>query len=149
MGFDYRTYTGLGKQTLGGHKQKLVCTRTREKGAGTPQGTDPGLPAGVQESLAEAWVDSVLLARSGALRAVVPACNLWKEEAIIFITSTLVWFSQQQGGTQLRPSTENWIKHLLGMVPPIRTRLSFPTVSLSQQEASISLLYLSFREQTE
>ena len=23
-----RTYTGLGKQTLGGHKQNLVCTRT-------------------------------------------------------------------------------------------------------------------------
>ena len=90
MGFDYRTYTGLGKQTLGGHKQKLVCTRTREKGVGTPQGTDPGLPAGVQESLAEAWVDSVLLARSGALSAVVPAWDLWKEEAIILITSTLV-----------------------------------------------------------
>ena len=91
MGFDYRTYTGLGKQTLGEHKQNLVHTRTWEKGAATPQGTDPGLPADVQESLAEAWVDSVLLARSGALRAVVPACNLWKEEAIIFITSTLVW----------------------------------------------------------
>ena len=25
-GFDYRTYTGLGKQILGGHKQNLVCT---------------------------------------------------------------------------------------------------------------------------
>ena len=23
--------TGLGKQTLGGHKQNLVCTRTRRK----------------------------------------------------------------------------------------------------------------------
>ena len=61
MGFAYRTYTGLGKQTLGGHKQNLVCTRTREKGAGTTQGTDPDLPAGVQESLAEACVGSILL----------------------------------------------------------------------------------------
>ena len=34
-----RTYTGLGKQTLGGHKQNLVCTRTQEKGAVTPQET--------------------------------------------------------------------------------------------------------------
>ena len=25
MGFDYRTYTGLGKQTLGGHKQNLCA----------------------------------------------------------------------------------------------------------------------------
>ena len=61
MGFDYRTYSGLGKQTLGGHKQSLVCPRTQEKGAGTPQGTDPDLPVSVQESLAEEWVGSVLL----------------------------------------------------------------------------------------
>ena len=32
MGFDYRISTGLGKQTLGGHEQKLVLTRTQEKG---------------------------------------------------------------------------------------------------------------------
>ena len=31
-----RTYTGLGKQTLGGYKQNLVCTRTQEKGPVTP-----------------------------------------------------------------------------------------------------------------
>ena len=33
---------------------------------------------------------------------------------------------QQQGGTQLRPSTENWIRDLLSFPPPIRTRPSFP-----------------------
>ena len=65
MGFAYRTYTGLGKQTLGGHKQNLVHTTTQEKGAGTPQGTDPDLPAGVQESLAEAWVGGVLQESQG------------------------------------------------------------------------------------
>ena len=37
MGFDYRTYIGLGKQTL-------MCTRTQEKEAMTPQETDLGLP---------------------------------------------------------------------------------------------------------
>ena len=52
--------TGLGKQTLGGHKQNLVCTRTQEKGAVTPQDTEPDLPMSVQESPAEAWVDSGL-----------------------------------------------------------------------------------------
>ena len=61
MGFDYRTATELGKQTLGGHKQNLVCTRTQEKGAVTPQETDPDLPVSVQESLAEAWVGGGLL----------------------------------------------------------------------------------------
>ena len=58
MGFDYRTSTGLGKQTLGGHKQKLVHTRSQEKGAVTPQETEPDLPVSVQKSPAEAWVDS-------------------------------------------------------------------------------------------
>ena len=47
MGFDYTTYTGLGEQTLGGHKQNLVHTRTQEKGAVTPQETDPDLPVSV------------------------------------------------------------------------------------------------------
>ena len=51
----------MGKQTLGGHKENLVCTRTQEKGAVTPQETDPDLPLSVQESPAEAWVDSGLL----------------------------------------------------------------------------------------
>ena len=66
-------------------------------------------------------------ARSGALSAAVPAWDLWKEVAIICITSTLVLSQvKQQGGKQPCPSTENWIKHLLSMVPPIRTRPSFP-----------------------
>ena len=39
----------------------LVCTRTQEKGAVTPQETDPDLPMSVQESLVEAWVSRGLL----------------------------------------------------------------------------------------
>ena len=61
MEFDYRTSTGLGKQILGGHKQNPVSTRTQEKGAVTPQETDPKLPVSVQESLAEVWVGGGLL----------------------------------------------------------------------------------------
>ena len=61
MGFDYRTYTGLGKQTLGGHRQNLLHTRTQEKGAATSQETDPDLPLSAQESLAEVWVGGGLL----------------------------------------------------------------------------------------
>ena len=55
------TYTGLVKQTLRGHKQNLVHTRTQEKGAVTPQETDQNLPVSVQKSPAEAWVSSGLL----------------------------------------------------------------------------------------
>ena len=65
MGFDYRTSAGLGKQTLGGHKQNLVHTRTQEKGAVTPQETKPDLPVSVQESPAEAWVSGGLLQGRG------------------------------------------------------------------------------------
>ena len=42
-------------------KQNLVCTRTQEKGAVTPQETDSDLPVSVQESLVEAWVGGGLL----------------------------------------------------------------------------------------
>ena len=65
MGFDYRTSTGLGKQTLGRHRQNLVLTRTQEKGVVTQQETEPDLPLSVQESLAEAWVNSGLLQGQG------------------------------------------------------------------------------------
>ena len=60
MRFDYRTSTGLGKQTLGEHKQNFVLTSTQEKGAVTPLETKPDLPLSVQGSLTEAWVDSGL-----------------------------------------------------------------------------------------
>ena len=54
-----------GKQTLGGHKQNLVHTRIQEKGAVTPQKTDPDLLGSDQESLAEAWVGGGLLQSLG------------------------------------------------------------------------------------
>ena len=48
MGSDYRTSTGLGEtETLGEHKQNLVCTRTQGQGAVTPQETEPDLPVSV------------------------------------------------------------------------------------------------------
>ena len=34
----------------------MLCTRTQEKGAMTPQEAVLDFPVGVQESLAEAWV---------------------------------------------------------------------------------------------
>ena len=80
-----RTYTGLDKQTLGGHKQNLVRTRTQEKGAATPQETDPDMPMSVQESPAKAW-------------------DLFKEVAIFFVTSTIVCFPD---GSEVKASAWN------------------------------------------
>ena len=65
MGLNYRIYTDLGKQSLGGHKQNLVHTRTQEKGVVTPQETGPDLPVSVQESPVEAWVGGGLLQGRG------------------------------------------------------------------------------------
>ena len=49
------------ENTLGGHKQNLVCTRNLEKGAMTPQETESDLPVSVKESLVEVWVGGALL----------------------------------------------------------------------------------------
>ena len=57
--------TGLGKQTLGGHKQNLVHTRSQEKGAVTPDETDPDLPVSVQDSPVEVRVGGGLLQGRG------------------------------------------------------------------------------------
>ena len=61
----------------------------------------------------------------GALRVAVHAWGLLKEVPIIFITSTIVWPQVNREGTQPHPSTENCIKDLLSMAPPIRPRPSF------------------------
>ena len=81
----------------------------------------------------------------GSLSVAVHAWDLLKEVNIIFFTSTIVWPQvKQQGGNEPHSSTENWIKGLLSMARPIRTRPSF-LHSLSHQEASISLLSFSRR----
>ena len=81
----------MGNQALGGHKQNLVHIRTQKKGAVTPQEPDPDLPVSVQESPAEVWGQWWPAAGLGALSVAVPAWDLLKEVAIIFITSTIVW----------------------------------------------------------
>ena len=85
----------------------------------------------------------------GAWTVAVQAWDLLRDVTIIFITSSIVW-PQVKGreGTQLHVSTENWIKDLLSMASSIRTRPSFP-LSLSHQEAFISLLSFSIRGQTD
>ena len=85
-----RTYTGLGKQNLGGYKQNLVHTRTQEKGAVTPQETDSDMPVSVQESgggVGRWWPAAGL----GALNIAVCTWDILKEVAITLIISTIVW----------------------------------------------------------
>ena len=65
MEFDNIISIIQGKQTLGGHKQNLVCTRTQEKGPMTPKESEPNFSVTVQESLVEVWVDSGLPRNQG------------------------------------------------------------------------------------
>ena len=58
VGFDYRTSTGLGKQTLGGHKQTCGYQDPGERSSEPTW--DWARLAFVQESSVEAWVDSGL-----------------------------------------------------------------------------------------
>ena len=129
--------------TLGGHNRTL-CTRL-EKGRVTPQ-----------ESCL--WVSGSLWRRRGSA---VAGCRVGSTGCgsacmgrfegghpyLHYLHHSLAPGKSQ--GTQLHPSTENWIKDLLGMAPPIRSRPSMPSVSLSHQEDSISLLSFSIRGQTE
>ena len=47
----------------------------------------------------------------GALSVAVSAWYLLKEVNVIFITYSIVWpYVNSREGTQLYPSTENWIK---------------------------------------
>ena len=46
---------------LEGTKKNFMCTRSQEKGAVFPRETEPDLPVSVQESPAEAWVNSGLI----------------------------------------------------------------------------------------
>ena len=63
----------------------------------------------------------------GALSVAVHAWDLLKEGTNVFITLSIVWLQvNRREGTQLHPSTENWITDLLSLALPIRTRPSFP-----------------------
>ena len=114
----------------------------------TPQETEPDLAVSIQESPAEAWVGGGLC-RAGGTECSSACMALLEEVAIIFMTSIIVWPQvNNREGMQLYPSIENWIKVLLNMARPI-TRPISPSVSLSHQQNSISLLSFSIRGQAD
>ena len=129
---------------LGGLKQNFVHTRTQEKGAVTPQETNPDSPMMPRRPQWRCG-SAVARFRAGDTECSRACTRPGKKVAVIFPTSTTIWSQVNREGSQ---PTENCITHLLNLSPPIRTRSSFPH-SQSLQEASISLFSLSFRGQTE
>ena len=99
-------------------------TRTQEKGAVTPQETEPNLPLSVQESLVGVEVDSGLLLGQGH----------WLQQSWELQIAGVSPFDgghhyclrpNYRQGTQAHPSAENQIKELLSMALPTRPRPSF------------------------
>ena len=97
MGIDYRTSTELGKQTLGGHKQNLVHTRTQEKGAVTPTRDWPRLAYECPGVSGRHVGQQCPAAGSGALNKTVHEQDLLKEVTIIFITPNSLVSGQTTG----------------------------------------------------
>ena len=101
---------GLRNRLLAGTNRTL-CTRTQEKGAVTPQETDPDLPINVQESLVEAWVGGGCYRAGGTEYS--SACMGPFEGGHYLHTSAIVWPQvNNREETKPHPSTENWIKDL-------------------------------------
>ena len=86
-------------------------TRDRPRFSGECLGVASG-------GVGQRWPDAGL----GSLSAAVHAWDILKEVTSILITSTILWPQVKQQPCPLR---ENWIKDLLNMAPPIRTRPDF------------------------
>ena len=115
VGFDYRTYTGLGKQTLG-RAQTKPCVHQ-----------DPG------ERSSDPTRDWARLAceypgiSDGGVGQQVAYSEVRGTEYNSAGISPFEGLTQNnREGTQPCPSAENWIKDLLSMAPPIRTRPRLP-----------------------
>ena len=125
-------------------------TRTQEKGAVNPQETDPNLPVSFKESLAEAWVGgALLLGREHWVWQCVHGTFEGGCHYLHYLYHSLV--SGQTTGREHNStkSADNWIKDLLKIAPPIRTRPNFPHSQFLPSGSFHSLLSLSFRGQTE
>ena len=118
--------TELRKQPLGGHKQNIVCTKTQEKGAVTPQEIDPDLPVSVQKSLTEAWVVGSYCSVGGTVCSSTCVGPFEGGCRYLHYLHHSLASGQIMEGTQPCPSTENWIKDLLSMAPVMKTRTIFP-----------------------
>ena len=107
-------------------QQNLVHQDPGERSS-DPTRDCPGLACGCQGVSSRVMGRWWPAAGLGSLSVAVHPWDLWREVTIIFITSTIVRPQvNSREVTQLHLSTENWIKGLLSMAPPIRTRPSFP-----------------------
>ena len=137
---------GTRKQTLGGHKQNLVHTRTQEKGAVTHKRLTQNCLC-VSKSFQWRHGLAVACCRVGGTEC--PSACMGPFEGghhyLHYLHRSLA--SGQITGREHSPTHQQKIG--LKMALPITQDPVSPSVSLSYPEASISLLSLSIRGQTE
>ena len=142
-------YTGLGKQTLGGHKWNCAYWDPGKR-AVTLQETDPDLPVSVHESPSEVWVSG------GLLQGWKHWMWQWEQQTfwgclhyLHYLHHSLTWGQTTEREHSTTHQTKIRLKFYWTWPPWSEQDPVSPSVSLSHQEASISLLSLSFRGQTE
>ena len=127
VGFDYRTSTGLGKWTLEG-TNKALCTPGPRRKEQCPH---------KRLSQTWLWVSRCLWWKRGSTVACCrvrgteynSACRSPFEGGCHYLHyhfHSLASAKQQGGNTAPPINRKNWIKDLLSMAPPIRTKPSFP-----------------------
>ena len=135
--------------TLGGHKQNLVH-EDPGKGAVTLRETDPDLPMGVQKSPVEAWVGGGLLQGGNTQgNSICVGSFEGSHHCFHYLHHRLTPGKQQGGNTASltnRKLDSRFTEH--GPHPSEQDPVS-SSVSLSHQEAAISLLSFSIRGQTD
>ena len=127
-----------------------MCTRTQEKEAMTPQETDPDLPGSVQESPVEAWVGGGLLQGWGTeYSSTCMGPFEGGHHYLHYLHHSLA--SGQTTGREHSPNHQQKIGLKIYWAWPCPSEQDpvSPSVSLSHQKASISLLFFSIRGQTE
>ena len=123
-----------------------MCTRTQEKGAVTPQETDPDLPGSVQESPEEAWV---ACCRVGDTECGSVCTGPFEGGRHYLHELHHSWASDQTTGREHSPAHQQKIGLKMSMAPPIRTRPSFPLTQSLPSGSFHKPLILSIRGQIE
>ena len=110
--------------------------------------TYPDLPMSVQESPAEMWVGGGRVQGRGHWCSMCAGPSEGGLHYLHHLHHSLA-SGQTTGREQPHPSTENWIRDLLSMARPSEQDPVSLSVSLSHQDASISLLSFSIKGQTD
>ena len=146
VGIDYRASLVLGEtETLGRHKQNLMCTRTQGKEPVTPQEMEPELPVSIWGSPAEMWVVSSL-----PWAQVYWQQQSWEIQvlAYVLLEVTIAPLYSHQAWVVSSQTTNKALPYWAWPCPPEQDPV-LPTASPSHQEAYTSLLSSFTRGQTE